>query len=242
MLAPFFWAHVNPVIIYNSALFAAFALSGGAAFLLGRQLTGSLAGGMAAGAIYAFAPNRFTHYMHLELQGVLGAACSAAGASIIASGSLRDGAWLGLTAAAQLLSCVDVTLFSLAYFAFVVPALMIAAGVRDARRLFLPMAVAAAVLAPIAVPYALAYLSAERSVGARGLGDVTRYSASGANYLSAPAINRLYGRTAVTDPILADEMNLFPGVVAVALAVLGVSQEKAAPGSPTSPGWRWLLK
>ncbi len=43
-----------------------------------------------------------------------------------------------------------------------------------------------------------------------------------ASYLSAPAVNRLYGWTAITDPLRVDELNLFPGTVAAALALLGV--------------------
>ena len=68
--APFFWAHVNPVLIYNTLLFAAFVLSGYAAFILARQLTGTTPGAIIAGLVYAFAPYRFAHYMHLELQTV----------------------------------------------------------------------------------------------------------------------------------------------------------------------------
>lgn len=68
VLAPLFWIGVRPVVIYNGALLAAFALSGVSMFFLARLLTGSTPGAIAAGAIYAFAPSRFGHYMHLELQ------------------------------------------------------------------------------------------------------------------------------------------------------------------------------
>ncbi len=71
-------------------------------------------------------------------------------------------------------------------------------------------------------PYGLAYRHAARDVGMRTLGEVTVYSASMKHYLSAPAMNRLWGWTASTDRTWADEMNLFPGGLACALALLGV--------------------
>jgi hypothetical protein len=53
------------------------------------------------------------------------------------------------------------------------------------------------------------------------------YSASLSNFLAAPQMNRLYGGTAITDPMLADEMNLFPGVIAVLLACVGIFGTRA---------------
>src|SRR4029453_17286967 len=71
LLAPLTWAGINPVTVYNVTLLAALALSGFMAFLLAQRLTHSLAASIVAGTLYAFAPSRFTHYMHLELQIVL---------------------------------------------------------------------------------------------------------------------------------------------------------------------------
>lgn len=222
-VAPLFWAGVNPVLIYNLALFGAFALSGYAAFLLARVLTGSVTGSIVAGVIYAFAPYRFCHYMHLELQIVFWIPFSLLLAHrIVANGRVRDGVMLGLTVAAQLLSSVYIGIFSLTYFAVLMPALLAVTGVRHARRLLVPTAVGAALAIVIVAPYAIAYSRAERGVGTRSLDEVRGYSASTTNYLSAPAMNRLYGWTASADRAWADEMNLFPGVLACALAALGV--------------------
>ena len=222
-LAPLFWAGVNPVLIYNLALFAAFALSGYAAFLLARMLTGCVTGSIAAGVIYAFAPYRFCHYMHLELQMVFWIPFALLLIHrIVANGRVRDGVLLGLTMAAQLLSSVYAGIFSLTYFAVLMPGLLVLTGVRQAQRLIVPTVVGATLTISIVAPYALAYRHAERAVGMRGLDEVTVYSASMTNYLSAPAMNRLYGWTASTDPTWADEMNLFPGILACALALLGV--------------------
>ena len=223
VLAPLFWAGVHPVIIYNSALFAALALSGYTAFLLTRRLTGSVGAAMVAGVIYAFAPYRFTHYMHLELQMVFWIPIALwLLHRIMADGRVRDGVLFGLTVAAQLLSCIYAGILSLAYFTIFVPALLALTGISHARRLLVPTLVAALLTIAIVAPYALVYMRAERSVGAHSVDSIRVYSASMASYLSAPAVNRVYGWTAVTDPLRVDELSLFPGIVATALALLGV--------------------
>ena len=153
-LAPLFWAGINPVLIYNLALFAAFALSGYAAFLLARALTGSVTGSIVAGVIYAFAPYRFCHYMHLELQIVFWIPFALLLIHrIVANGRVRDGVMLGLTVAAQLLSSVYLGIFSLTYFAVLMPALLVLTGVRHARRLLVPTAVGATLTIAIVAPY-----------------------------------------------------------------------------------------
>jgi hypothetical protein len=221
--APLFWAGVNPVLIYNLVLFGAFALSGYAAFLLARMLTGNVTGSIGAGVIYAFAPYRFCHYMHLELQIIFWIPFALLLIHrIVANGRVRDGVMLGLMVTAQLLSSVYVGIFSLTYFAVLMPALLVVTGVRHARRLVVATAVGATLTITIGAAYALAYRQAERDLGTRSLDEVTVYSASMTNYLSAPAMNRLYGWTSSTDPTWADEMNLFPGILASALALLGV--------------------
>jgi hypothetical protein len=224
-LAPLFWTGINPVLIYNLALLGAFALSGYAAFLLARVLTGSVTGSIVAGVIYAFAPYRFCHYMHLELQMVFWIPIALLLAHrIVANGRVRDGALLGLTVAAQLLSSVYLGVYSLVYLAVLLPALLVLAGVRHSRRFLVATTVGAMVTIAIVAPYVLAYSQAARGVGMRSLNEVTVYSASTTNYLSAPAINRLYGWSASTERSWADEMNLFPGILACALALLGISR------------------
>jgi hypothetical protein len=223
VLAPLFWIGVHPVVIYNLALFAAFTLSGFSAFLLARSLTGSIAASMVAGVIYAFAPSRFGHYMHLELQMVFWIPLALLLIHrIVKSGRARDGVLLGTTVACQMFSCVYAAIFLVTYCTVFVPSLLIATGVRQARRLVIPVLVGAFVTTAFVSPYALAYVRAERNVGTRTLDDVRLYSASLTNYLSAPAMNRLYGRTAITNRSLADEMNLSPGIVAIVLALVGV--------------------
>jgi hypothetical protein len=223
VLAPLFWMGLAPTVIYNLALLVALALSGFTTFLLARRLTGCIAAGIAAGAIYAFAPYRFTHYVHLELQIVFWLPLAFLLVHrIVAEGRVRDGVLLGMVVAAQAFSSVYAAIFFVTYCAVFVPLIFIVAPAPRSARLVLPVAIAAIVTLAAVAPYALAYQRAGLSVGTRTLDDVRRYSATWADYLQSPDINRLYGWTAVTDPVWANEMNLFPGVAAIALGLLGV--------------------
>lgn len=222
LLAPFFWAGTSPVIIYNLALFSAFTLSGLTAFSLARLVTGNVGASLVAGVIYAFAPYRFTHYMHLELQLVFWIPLLL----FVIHRSLpqvavRDGVLFGAILGFQLLSCIYAGIFAVMFCAVFVPCLAMTTG-RPFRVSIKPLMAAVVVTGLLALPYAYAYVGAKGTVGTRSIEQFRTYSASLTNYLSAPQMNRFYGGTAITDPILAGEMNLFPGVVTVLLALSGV--------------------
>jgi len=221
LLAPLFWIGINPVVIYNGALIVALTLSAYTAFLLGRRLTANTAAGMVAGVIFAFAPYRFDHYSHLELQIVFWLPLALLAIHrLVDEARIRDGLWLGTTIAAQALSCMYAAIFLVTYCALFVPFLAMARAVRRARSFFISLAVGAALALAIVTPYALVYARAENTVGARSIDDVAHYSASPGNYLAAPPSNRLYG--SVTSRFGSDELYLFPGFVAIVLGVMGV--------------------
>ena len=223
MTAPFFWAEINPVLIYNVAFLAALILSGWTMFRLALSLTGNITAAIVSGIIFAFTPYRFCHYMHLELQIVFWMPVALLLVHrVIENGRLRDGVLLGLTMAAQLFSSIYMGVFSLVYLGVLTPVLFLVGGFRRALKA-LPALTAGAVLAILIVaPYALAYRQAEREVGLRAAPDMVPYSASLKDYLAAPDINRVYGWTAQTDITLISEMNLFPGFLACLLAAVGV--------------------
>jgi hypothetical protein len=224
VLAPLFWAKVNPVAIYNGALFAAFAISGVSAFALARYLTGNTVAAFVSGVIYAFAPYRFGHYMHLELQIVFWSPVALLLIHrLLATGNIRDGVLLGASVGAQVLCSIYTGIFLVTYCAVFVPCLWLATGARGWRPQLASLAVGGGVALVLALPYVPAYLGARNSVGTRSLQEVGRYSATVEHYLAAPSMNRIYGKTAITDPLSADEMNLFPGIAAVALAMLGIA-------------------
>ena len=228
VVLPIGWNPRSSRFAPNAALFTAFALSGATAFILARHLTDNTAAAVAAGVIYAFAPYRFTHYTHLELQIVFWIPLALLMIHrIIARGRSGDGVLFGVAVSCQVLSCIYSGIFLLAYCVVFVPFLFMTTGGRRAGRVMLALIAAGVVTIAVVSPYAMAYLRAEASVGTRDIGTVQLYSASITNYLSAPGMNRLYGWNAITDPQFADEMNLFPGIIAVVLAAIGIAGSRS---------------
>jgi hypothetical protein len=66
LLFPLRMFGVSAIAAQNIALILGFGFSGFAAYLLGRRLTGSWVGGLAAGVFYAFVPFRFIHLPHVQ--------------------------------------------------------------------------------------------------------------------------------------------------------------------------------
>lgn len=220
LLAPLFWLRASPVAIYNAALLGALTLSGVMMFLLARHVTGSIPASLAAGMIYAYAPYRFEQYIHLEMQMVFFIPLAMLLAHRIAAGRrLRDGLAFGLILAAQMLSGVYGALYLLVGLIVFLPALIVATGARQVGRVLPSMAAGALAAGVLVLPYATAYARAAAIAGPRSTTEVRHYGASIASYAAAPASNRLLGWTSRFG---GEELNLFPGVTAVALAGIGV--------------------
>ena len=100
-------------------------------------------------------------------------------------------------------------------------ALMLAAAdSRRARAAVRPLGLGAAVVTVLTLPYAIPYIYSTRALGPRDPGEVANFSARLGSYVSAPRQNWLWGWTSFPYP--GDELHLFPGLAAIALAVIGL--------------------
>ena len=103
--APLLWLHVPPVLVHNVLIVGATVGSAVAMACLAWYLTGSRAAGAVAGLIFAFAPYRIEHVMHLELQWAMWIPLMFLAAHRLAeTGRLRYGAAMGGCVALQLCS------------------------------------------------------------------------------------------------------------------------------------------
>src|SRR3954453_335150 len=126
--APMLWAGVRPVLVHNLMLLAGIVLSGAGMFVLARRLTGSMAAGVTAGVVFAFAPYRFEHYMHMELQWTVWTPWAFwALDRMFEEGRRRDGALVGLFVALQFLSSIYYGAFLATLLGLVAVLLLIAA-------------------------------------------------------------------------------------------------------------------
>jgi len=220
--APLIWIGVPAVVVYNLLIFAGFVASGVGAFLLGRDLTKSSAAGLLAGTVFAFAPFRFDHYVHLELLWAQWIPLTLWMVHrTVRSGRWRDGVWTGVFVILQGLSCVYYTVF-LATILLVVGPILISTADRSVRWRAVRSLLAGAVLAAVVLaPYARAYQAAREDVGERGRQvALLGFSVGPKHYLATPANNILYG--AATQSISVHEKRLFMGFLVMALVVAGL--------------------
>jgi hypothetical protein len=223
LAAPFYWAHVPPVTIYNALLLIGFVGSGAAMFVLARHLTGSTGPALVAAAAFTMAPYRLEHIIHLELQWAMWIPLTWwALHRAIEQQSWRHGAVAGACFALQALSCVYYSVFLALTLILVVPILLVTAGRRSLRTVP-PLLVALAVALALALPYVWMYVEAGQAVGLRGLNEVTRYSAHPTSYLSASGLSRLWGWTEKWGD---SELRLFPGLSVIVLALIGVTSRQ----------------
>ena len=210
---------VHPVVVHNVLLFFGFVFSGVGAFVLARSLTGQTGPAMLAGIIFAFAPYRFGHIGHLELQWACWMPLALwATHRLFDQGLMRYGALLGLFLALQGFS-------SLYYLALFVPFFVVVLAVLADRR---PAAIwkkrvtglcaAALIVAVVLGPYLLVYYASHFEHPPRSPAEVAQYSASLSSHLRVAPSNRLY--RFLRNPVDADELSLFPGVIAIAFAAL----------------------
>lgn len=221
-VAPLHWIGIGPILIYNLVFLSGFVLSGVGTALLVRSLTGHTGAAMVAGLVFAFLPYRIDQYPHLQLQQTQWIPLSLwALHSLLRTGRVRDGVWLGVCVGCQVLSCVYYGLFIIPYMAVVGGALL-AARWRSipSHGVLSGLLVAAAVVCLAVVPIGLAYLEVRRVVGERALQEVVDGSATWQSYLAAPAANVMYGK--VFARFVRPERVLFPGFVAVVLAVVAL--------------------
>jgi len=220
IVAPLHWLGVGAILIYNLVFLSGFALSGVGVALLVRRLTHNDGAAMVAGIVFAFPPYRIDHYAHLQLQQTQFIPLSLWAFHVLLDrGRLRDGVRLGAFVACQLLSCMYYGLFLVPYMA-VVCGTMLIADRRMHRQRAVALAAAAVIIVIATVPLGRAYLSARQIVGERGRAEVAEGSATWRNYLAPPETNAVYGK--VFARFMDPERRLFPGFVAVALAIVGL--------------------
>lgn len=214
--APFLWAGVPPLYVYNVMFVSTFVLSGVAMFYLCRELTGHSLGAYVGALIFAFYPFRFEHYSHLELQITFWFPLALLALKrVLATGRLRSGVVLGLVLAGQAWSCMYFGLMLPLYVGVAACVLFVGWGRRWAR--LKGLAVAVPVFVALGGPVALPYLGSRAERGDRDVAEALHYSAAPGDYLEAHQRSVVYGRLLFHDNY-KPERQLFPGLGAVTLA------------------------
>jgi hypothetical protein len=221
LAAPMIWAGVRPVFVHNVMMLGAIALSGAAMFALVLYLTGSRGAALLAGIVFAFAPYRFEHLMHMELQWTMWMPLAfLAFHRTLDTGEFKMGVLTGLLVALQMLSSIYYGIFLATVLAIVGPLLLMFDRRVTLRRALMPLMAGALLAVLISGAYAIPYIQARQRVGERPQDQVMQFSARPSSYMVATPNNWLYGN--FLEGRGRGERRLFPGLLVIALAICGL--------------------
>jgi hypothetical protein len=213
--APWLWAGVNNVLVYNVLLFAGIIGSGVGMFVLSRHLTDDIHAGLISAAVFTLTPYRVEHVMHLELQWTMWIPLTFwAVHRVFESGAIKWGAIAGVLLCLQLMSSAYYGAF-LALTAFVLALLLGVSEPGRAWRAAAPLAVAASIVLVPAALYGRPYIENARALGTRDVSEIAQFSARAASFVTAPSLNVFWGWTSTR--FEGDELHLFPGLVPLVL-------------------------
>jgi len=234
---PLEWLTGNPVMVYNLAFIASYALAGFGMFLLARALTNRVDAAWLGGLTFAVAPYRFAQTTHLQMLASGWMPIALLGLHrYLNGGSWR---WMALFILGFLLTSLSSTY--LMYFfllpAGVVVAMEIAMPRRPRRRTLRAVAIAGAAAGIVLAPIGLVYYGLQRERGfVRPLEALPGLSARVGDYLHVPPGSwTWFGllRTGI------HERELFVGFVALAFACIGFTTGLRRSGvSPLGGSWR----
>ncbi len=221
LAAPMLWAGLPPVLVHNLMLLSAIILSAWGMYVLARRLTGSAPAALTAGIVFAFAPYRFEHYMHMELQWTVWIPWAFWSLHrTLEGGRLRDGMLTGLFVALQFLSSIYYGVFLATLLPVVGGLLLLASRGARFRDVAIALAGGATLAAAIVAPYGLEYARTSQDTGARPEEQVLMFSARPSSYTVATETNLLYSARSLARG--RPERRLFPGVLPLLLAVTGL--------------------
>lgn len=215
---PLFLIGLPPVLVHNLILLGAIAASGAGMFVFARHVSGSAAAGVLAGIVFAYAPYRFEHYMHMELQWTMWIPWTFyALQRTVETGTLRYGLLTGTFLALQMLSAIYYGIFLGMLVAVVGAVQVLGSPLERWARTLRALVAGAAIAAAVSFAYSTPYRAMSERVGARYVHEVTMYSAQPSDYLHATPTNLLYGSEDGKQ-----ERRLFPGVLPLLLAFVGL--------------------
>ncbi|HTI37858.1 MAG TPA: hypothetical protein VL484_09885 [Vicinamibacterales bacterium] len=223
--APLIWLGARPVLVQNTLIFGAMIVSACTMFALVRYLTGSAGAGIVSGLAFGFAPYRFEHVMHLELQWAMWSPLAFLYLHrTFDGGRLKDGVLTGVMVALQMLSSIYYGVFLATLLGLGASLFFIARRLDEPRRVITSLAAGALLATVICGVYAVPYFQTRNYVGERTMDQVATFSARPSNYLNATPENWLYGHMLETRG--RQERRLFPGTVITVLAIIGLLLRK----------------
>ena len=228
---PLYAMGLSTLTVYNVVFLLGMFLSGMAAWALARNVTGDPIASAVAGLVFAFCPWRIAQIPHIQFQwGAFLAFSLLFLLRYLDTGRRRDLVFFGICLAWNALCNVHYALFS----GFLIGATLLYEGLAAEGEVFRArlLGVAAAIFcaAIVLIPFLLPYALASKLYGMqRGFEEISVFSGIWTDFLTAGGQNRLYAP--LTQKWAKPEGELFPGVVALALAAVALFWRRR-PGPP----------
>ena len=230
LVLPFHAAGVSPIAVYNIAMLIGFALSGYGAFVLARLITRSTTAALVAGVIYAFVPFKIDHLSHVQI--ITSGWIPLLLAAVIAywrTPSTKAAIWITGAFVMNGLTNVHYFLFGSLTALITIVALAYMDPRRD-RRFWATLAAALVIGGLILAPFLLPYRILAKEYGmVRSEGEARSGSAPLASWLYATPSVLVYGKLGAPE-MHRHEMQLFPGLVALFLAAIGLCHPERSRG------------
>ena len=212
----------NLILAYNGAMGLSFVFSGLGMYLLTRDLTGSRWAALAAGTVFLAAPYRWLHVFHLQLLTLQWFPfvfwCLF---RFLREGRIR---WLAGVVGFSLLQALSCNYYAV-YLAFAIAVfglvLVTFGRALLSRRLVLLLASGALLVGAVAVPFFLPYQRNRDRGFYRRYEDVVHFSAEVSDYFRPSSFNKA-PHWRWLPPQRRSEKALFPGFLAISLAILGL--------------------
>jgi hypothetical protein len=213
---PLQWLGCSPVTAYNLTLLATYPLSALAAHWLAFTLTKRHDASAICGLAYGFYPYRIAHLPHLELLASFG--MPAALAALHCYRDTRRRSWLVVFAAALVVQGLCSSYYLL-FFSILIGLWLLWFIRREDTGALMAIAGAAAIAFVPLIPLAIGYSRVHTQYGlARGLTEVTAFSADLTSLVTTAALDGLWGWTARW---AKSEGELFPGATILILVGAG---------------------
>ena len=236
--APLLWLGADALLASNFVFWLSFVLAGFGAYLLGWELTQNRGAALVCALAFAFAPYRFGHLGHLQMQ----TAHFMPLVLLYLHRWARSGRWahallFGLFWLLQVLSCGYYALFiSLAVGLFLLYYGLSQGWWREFRR-WKQLAAVALGLALVVGPLFLPYAQVKKEMGfVRSQATAAGFAATPEHYLAAPPANLLYGQGSAH--FRAAEGELFLGLVLSGLVLVGLARPRTE-RTPRPAGGPW---
>jgi len=240
---PFYFFGFTPLAVYNIAFLLGFAFCGYGAFVLGRVLTRSTAGGLVAGILYSFVNFRIDHLAHIQF--VWGGWMPMMLAALLhywRRPTTRNAILLAICVLMNGLTNIHQFLFGTSAIVLSI-ALLALLSTRFKWRTLIGAALATIIAVALMVPVLLPYKHVSEMYGMlRDRNAAMWGSATWTDWLSASGRSRAYGE--VTDPKnVQGEKVLFPGLMMLFLTASAflMDRRKLPVAVDARPVPRWLL-